>query len=189
MKLSKWNKTNKLLTFGIFVALFFLLLEFLILYNEKKTTIFVSNESKKANYIGIETIIEASNISSDKIPEIPELSENLQKRFSKNPIYPYPDGRNIFLKKEIPVIEKIIVKQPVKTKTVEKPNITYHGYYFVESEKVALLKKSSEILLVKVGAKIKDTSFKITHITSDKIIIKDYTNNSPSLEIPLSKEN
>ena len=187
-KISKWSKKNKLLTFGIFVALIFLTLEIYVFINENKTASYMQIESRKATYKSIESIVEASTISSDTIPKNPELSKNLQTRFDKNTTYPYPDGRNIFLRKERPIIEKIVVKAPVKVKTVEKPNITYHGYYFVENEKVAFIKKSSEILLVKVGAKIKDTSFKITSISSDKIVIKDYLNNSTTLEINLSEE-
>lgn len=85
-----------------------------------------------------------------------------------------------------------IVKEPISYQTIKnnrsKPNISYHGFYIMGEEKVAILKKSDDILLTKINTRIQDTNFKLTSMNNEKITIKDISNNIKEYEILISNE-
>ena len=184
----KWSKKNIFLVIGIFIVLSILIYDFFIL--RKGRNIIKTNNSKLeiVNNGITETIIEEKLKSK---PEISEITSKIIDRFSKDSVYPYPEGRNIFLREEkdevIDNLERVVIVPdiPKKEKNV-KLDLTYNGYYVVDNERVGIIKKSSEVLLVKVGTKIDDTSFKVSSISSEKIKLKDYSNKK-DYEIFMSK--
>lgn len=124
-------------------------------------------------------------------PNIPEISLNIINRFRDCAMYPFQDGRNIFLKKDKPiVIEKVINDETPKIEipVEDKLDITYNGYSIVENEKVAFLLCSGKLLLVKEGERIRNTNLKLQNIYSNKIFLTDVSKKHLSYEIILSKE-
>ena len=117
----------------------------------------------------------------------PELSSKLNDRFSTNINYPFSKGRNVFTEIEKPVIIVEAVKEAVEEVLV-KPDISYHGFFTLGNDKVAILKKEEEVLLTKVGTKVRRTSFKLASISPEKVTMTDLANKLKDFEISLADE-
>lgn len=120
-------------------------------------------------------------------PTYPQLSPNIVHRFAANTVYPYKNSRNIFKEIEQPVTIVEAVQEVIE-EVIEKPDISYHGFFTVGNDRVAILRSSDEVLLTKVGTKVRSTSFKLASITPEKVVISDLSEKLRDFEISLADE-
>lgn len=116
----------------------------------------------------------------------PALSSKIETRFESIRIYPFSKGRNVFTE-----IEKPVIIEPIKEIVEElpmTPDISYHGFFTMGNDKVAVLKKSDEVLLTKVGTKVRRTTFKLASITPEKVVVTDLSNKLKDFEISLADD-
>lgn len=131
----------------------------------------------------------SANISAPAplaVPSFPKISENIDNRFRGNTAYPFADGRNVFKEIEKPVFVEIV--QEVVEEVIDKPDISYHGFYTVGNDKIAILRNSNEILLTRVGNKVRRTNYKLASISPEKVIVTDLSNKVRDFEISLADE-
>ena len=119
-------------------------------------------------------------------PTFPELSKNIDIRFKGNTAYPYLDGRNFLKEIDKPVIVEIV--QDVVEEVISKPDISYHGFYTVGNDKIAILRNSNELLLTRVGNKVRRTNYRLASISPEKVIVTDLSNKVRDFEISLADE-
>ena len=120
-------------------------------------------------------------------PNYPALSPNIVNRFAANTVYPYKNSRNIFKEIDKPVTIVEVVQEVVE-EVIEKPDISYHGFFTVGNDRVAILRNSDEVLLTKVGTKVRSTTFKLASITPEKVVISDLSEKLRDFEISLADE-
>ncbi len=119
-------------------------------------------------------------------PSFPNISENIDIRFMGNTAYPFLDGRNVFKEIEKPEIVEIV--QEVVEEVISKPDISYHGFYTVGNDKIAILRNSNELLLTRVGSKVRRTNYKLASISPEKVVVTDLSNKVRDFEISLADE-
>ena len=119
-------------------------------------------------------------------PVYPALSDKIESRISANQLYPYADNRNVFLPAE--KVGAYIVETAVETgePVLERPDITYHGFFTLGADKVAILRFANELLLTKLGATLKRTNFSLTSVFPDRVVISDSSEGIRDFEVSLS---
>jgi len=119
-------------------------------------------------------------------PVYSALSDKIESRFSANQLYPYADNRNVFLPAE--KVGAYIVETAVETgePVLERPDITYHGFFTLGADKVAILRFANELLLTKLGATLKRTNFSLTSVFPDRVVISDSSEGIRDFEVSLS---
>lgn len=107
-------------------------------------------------------------------PVYPVLSDKIESRFAANQLYPYEAGRNMFIWPEKPGTV-FVTKEDTgeQTAVVERPDIAYHGFFTLGTDRVAILRFADELLLTKIGSTLKRTPFCLTEVTPEKIVISD----------------
>ena len=113
--------------------------------------------------------------------------EQVNDRIQGRKRYPFLDGRNIFKAIEKPVIVVDVPKIAVE-EVIAQPDISYHGFFTVGTDKVAILRKEDEVLLTKLGTKVKRTSYRLASITPEKVVVTDLSNKLKDYEISLADE-
>ncbi len=190
---------NKVLSAGIFVILLIMLLDSLVFRPMRKRSQVEEQRGKKANVSVASTqSTSSSNTPSQSasnnltppaplsVPVFPELSPNIVNRFKGNSAYPFRDGRNVF--KEIEKVEIVEVIKETVEEVISKPDISYHGFFTVGNDRVAILRNSEELLLTKVGNKVRRTNYKLASITPEKVVVTDLSNKIRDFEISLADE-
>lgn len=181
---------NKLMTAGFIAVLLIFLFDAYFVRPVRKTKELDSSVIKKtssdfevvscsqnvANTAKKSAIDVPATISKSLYPSLPPRIEN---RFVPDTYYPYENGKNIISE---------IHKPEVIVKKIVKPNISYHGFFTVGNEKIAILRISEEILLTKVGTNIRKTSFKLTSMSPEKVVFTDLSDKLPDFEVLLSNE-
>lgn len=118
-------------------------------------------------------------------PSYPQLSEKIESRFAANRVYPYDGSRNVFL---WPDNVSRYAEIEAKDNIVERPDITYHGFFTLGNDKVAILRLANELLLTRLGSTLKKTSFSLAAVMPDKIIISDTSEALRDFEVTLSEQ-
>ncbi|HNS09012.1 MAG TPA: hypothetical protein PLR50_10785 [Candidatus Rifleibacterium sp.] len=106
-------------------------------------------------------------------PVYPALSDKIESRFAANQLYPYEAGRNMFIWPEKPGTVFVSQETGEQAPVIERPDISYHGFFTLGSDRVAILRFADELLLTRIGATLKRTPFCLTEVTPEKIIISD----------------
>lgn len=190
-------KKNKTVAFGVPLIVFVLLLDNLVLK---------PNRQKKADEArGVTTQSAPATSAADsqaaapaaKTPlappkpleavSYPPLSDRVDSRFAAVQHYPYEQGRNVFVKKAeyVQVIAPVTEEQQ---ETFERPDITYHGFFTVGNDRIAILRFADELLLTKVGGALKRSPFFLRSVLPEKIIISDATESIREFEVSLSEK-
>ncbi len=118
-------------------------------------------------------------------PTYPQLSEKIESRFAANRVYPYESSRNIFL---WPDNVSRYAELENQDNVVERPDITYHGFFTLGNDRVAILRLADELLLTRLGSTLKRTSFSLAAVMPDKIIISDTSEALRDFEVTLSEQ-
>ena len=199
--LLEFFKKNKVLSIGLIVVLAILFVDGYILKPMRKAKEIGQQRGNSVNRTNTQQNTPVSNnmnMAQSNPSEIrppdpfvrvtfPELSSKLDERFSTNINYPFSKGRNVFTEIEKPVLIVEAIQEAVE-EVIEKPDISYHGFFTLGNDKVAILKKSDEVLLTKVGTKVRRTSFKLASISPEKVTMTDMANRLRDFEISLADE-
>ncbi len=121
-------------------------------------------------------------------PVYPGLSDQIERRFAANQLYPYEGGRNVFIAAEKASVMIVESGEEIVEKVFERPDISYHGFFTLGTDKVAILKFADELLLTRLGATLKRTTFSLTSVLPDKIIISDSSDGVRDFEVSLSEK-
>ena len=187
-------KENKAVSIGFFIVLLIFALDSFVLRPLRKKQL-QNTRGPKANQTMVSSPTSAKTAPSVStmtapaplvVPTFPKLSDNIDIRFRGNTAYPYLDGRNVFREIEKPVIVEIV--QDVVEEVISKPDISYHGFYTVGNDKIAILRNSNELLLTRVGNKVRRTNYRLASISPEKVIVTDLSNKVRDFEISLADE-
>ncbi len=121
-------------------------------------------------------------------PVYPKLSDKIVSRFSANQLYPFQDNRNVFLPPEKAAALIVEATGETEEPVLERPDISYHGFFTLGKDKVAILKFADELLLTRIGSTLKRTSFSLTSVLPDRVVISDTTEGIKDFEISLSEK-
>ncbi|HOY65693.1 MAG TPA: hypothetical protein PLP29_02330 [Candidatus Ozemobacteraceae bacterium] len=117
-------------------------------------------------------------------PNIPPIDPRVDSRFIAQAVFPHGEGRNVFL----PPREELRAVEPVSEAEVpvlERPDISYHGFFTMGLERVAIIKVSGRLALSRLSSKIPDTPFRLQEIAADKVILTDTENDNRPFEVGL----
>ncbi len=121
--------------------------------------------------------------------EIPQLNTNVDKRFTVKTDYPYPLRRNVFYvaKKEEPILEPTPIYTEVTASPTARPDITYHGFYNVGPDKIAIVRLAQRLLLARMGQRLDESPFVLELILGDRVLIKDLEHADGQFEVNLAE--
>ena len=190
-------KENKGFSIGVFIVLLILLFDSTVLRPMRNAKNNDMSRGKKANTAAsspASTTAKAGSAANTLTPPspidnptFPKISDNIDTRFRGNTAYPFLDGRNVFKEIDKPVVVETIVQEVVE-EIISKPDISYHGFFTVGNDKVAILRNSNELLLTRVGNKVRRTNYKLASISPEKVIVTDLSNKIRDFEISLADE-
>ncbi|PKL50966.1 MAG: hypothetical protein CVV42_01305 [Candidatus Riflebacteria bacterium HGW-Riflebacteria-2] len=192
-------KKNKTVAFGVPAIIFILLLDSLVLKPNRQKKLEesrgITTQTAPANPA---VAAQAPGIAAEKAPlappkpleavSYPALSERVDSRFSAVQLYPYDQSRNIFVQKSEQRIQVISAITGEEEETFERPDITYHGFFTLGTDRVAILRFADELLLTKVGGALKRSPFFLRSVFPEKIIISDATESIREFEVSLSEK-
>jgi hypothetical protein len=198
----EYYKKNKIVVIGVPVIVFVLLLDLLILKpsrqrrQEEKMGGTVAVVSQEAVPTAPTTDYQATDAMAPGQPEpvqtpvYPVLSPEIDTRFASSQVYPYPQGRNIFIAiesaKAAPAPELVVDDEEEAS---ERPEITYHGFFTLGRDKVAILRFADELLITRVGSILKKGPFILRSVFPEKIVIADVNRETKEFEVTLSATN
>jgi len=121
--------------------------------------------------------------------EIPPLNQKVESRFSVKTDYPYPLRRNVFYtaKKEEPILEPTPVYTEEVATPTSRPDITYHGFYNVGPDKIAIMRLAQRLLLARMGQRLDESPFVLELILGDRVLIRDLEHADDQFEVNLAE--
>jgi len=194
----EYYKKNKTVVIGVPIIIMVLLLDFFIL----KPSRLKKQQERTGTMMTTQTDVASPAMDSEPVPAdekvplkqpdpiqtpvYPALSGDIDARFSGNQIYPYGQGRNIFIRPEAgPVVETVQIEAETE-ETFERPEISYHGFFSVGEDKIAILRFADELLLTRVGSVLKRGPFFLQSVLPEKIVISDVNREIKEFEVSLS---
>ena len=190
-------KKNKVASILIALILLFLLTDALILRPSRRAKELEKQGVKANNRAASSSVNTVTPSSTAKKINPPSPlqepvwatlnTEKVNKRLRASNRYPYLNGRNIFKEIEKPVVVVEAPSLPVEV-DVFQPDISYHGFFTVGTDKVAILRKEDEVLLTKLGTKVRRTSFRLASISPEKVVVTDLSNKLKDYEISLADD-
>ncbi len=183
-ELKEYLRKNKTVAFGVPFIVGVLMLDLLILKPNREAkkkaaagpAISQTQDPTAATAItGVEADVRAPIQAPEPIvnPVYPALSDKIESRFAANQLYPYEAGRNMFIWPQKPGVVFVTQDTGEQAPVVERPDIAYHGFFTLGSDRVAILRFADELLLTRIGATLKRTPFCLTEVTPEKIVISD----------------
>lgn len=196
----EYYKKNKTVVIGVPIIIFVLLLDLFVLKpaRQKKAEERIAESRGTAAQPAARATAAAPATAQAKTPikmpdpvrppSYPKLSEKIDSRFQLTKVYPYLSGqRNIFTwgEKKIEIIPDYVEEEEIDT--YERPEISYHGFFSLGPDKVAILKTSGQLLLTKVGNMLKSSPFRLGSVFPDRVVIIDTSEASREFEVALSE--
>lgn len=187
-------KKNKTVAIGVPLIMFVLLLDNLVLKPNRLKRADeargITTQSAPANPAAVaqpDTAVKEPLLPPKPLEAVfyPQLSDKVDSRFAATHNYPYDKGRDIFARKTEQRIE-IIAATEAEEESLERPDISYHGFFTVGSDRVAILRFADELQLTKVGGALKRSPFFLRSVYPEKIIISDTTELIREFEVSLS---
>ncbi len=182
-ELKEYLRKNKTVAFGVPFIVGVLMLDLLILKPNREAkkkaaagpAISQTQAPAAAAATGVEVDARAPIQAPEPIvnPVYPALSDKIESRFAANQLYPYEAGRNMFIWPQKPGVVFVTQDTGEQAPVVERPDIAYHGFFTLGTDRVAILRFADELLLTRIGATLKRTPFCLTEVTPEKIVISD----------------
>ena len=182
-ELKEYLRKNKTVAFGVPFIVGVLMLDLLILKPNREAkkkaaagpAISQTQAPAAAAATGVEVDARAPIQAPEPIvnPVYPALSDKIESRFAANQLYPYEAGRNMFIWPQKPGAVFVTQDTGEQAPVVERPDIAYHGFFTLGTDRVAILRFADELLLTRIGATLKRTPFCLTEVTPEKIVISD----------------
>lgn len=200
----EYYKKNKTVVIGVPIIVFVLLLDLLVLKpgrvrrQEERNAANRGTTAQPAVTPTDSATAAGASFSAEKPPiklpdpvrppSYPQLSEKVDSRFELAKVYPYPHNqRNIFTHgdKKMEIIPQMV--EETSEESFERPEISYHGFFSLGADKVAILKTTDQLLLTRVGAMLKSSPFRLASVFPDRVIISDTTETDREFEVALSE--
>ncbi len=124
------------------------------------------------------------------VPKFAKVADAASSRVLGKEVYDYGPSRNVFSR---PAEEPAFRFAEVKTETPsepqgpELPDISYHGFFRMGSDRVAILRICDRLVLSKAGQKLAYSSFQLSKIHPDRIQVADTAIQDRVLEIALKQ--
>lgn len=198
----EYYKKNKTVVIGVPIIVFVLLLDLLVLkparVKKREELMGGGAATSQAMTQTAPSDFESAPVSDQQntgpisapepiqTPVYPSLSGDIDSRFAATQVYPYSQGRNIFNRVEKPVMEIVQDVLPEQEESFERPEISYHGFFTLGDDKVAILRFADELLITKVGSMLKRGPFFLRSVLPEKIIISDINQEIKEFEVSLS---
>jgi len=194
----EYYKKNKTIVVGVPIILMVLLLDFFILKpsrlrkQQERMGGPVVEQTTAAAPAAVGSALQTAEKTPLKAPDpiqtpvYPVLSGDIDARFSGSQTYPYAQGRNIFTRLPARQIVEVIEFEAEKEESFERPEISYHGFFSVGEDKIAILRFADELLLTKVGSILKRGPFFLQSVLPEKIVISDVNREIKEFEVSLS---
>ncbi len=123
-----------------------------------------------------------------RTPVYPKLSDKIETRFQLSKSYPYSSRkRNIFLAEKDAIVEFIPQDEDEIEDVYEMPEISYHGFFSLGPDKVAILKSADSLLLTKAGNMLKSSQLRLSSVFPDHVVITDVSETQRTFEVALSE--
>ena len=83
----------------------------------------------------------------------------------------------------------MVVEAPVEptVKMAEHPEISYHGFFKMGADKIAILKLSERLVLTRIGQLLLETPFVLQAVLPDRVILIDTQEGNRKLEITFNE--
>jgi hypothetical protein len=122
------------------------------------------------------------------VPQLPNLDPRVESRFMATDRYPYVDSRNVFYKPRTKTASFAPVSAPASHEgdRVERPDLTYHGFFTLGPQKVAIVRLGDRLVLTQVGQRIRDSAFLVQEVWPDHVVITSTDDPGRSFEVTLS---
>ena len=136
------------------------------------------------------------------VPKIHDFSLEVKKRFAwddndptndglqnRTKRYPFGPSKNVFkspwIREETPQLPQMVVKE-----VVEKilPSFTYHGFFRMGKERIAILKRANRVLLTRAGGPVRETDYLLQSIAEDRVVVTEKNDHSKVFEIALMEK-
>jgi hypothetical protein len=192
----EFYKKNKVAVIGVPIIIGILLLDMLVLKpgRRKKTEgtqlAVTTTTAEVAPVAGGPAADPLAPPAPLNVPVIPPLKAEVERRFLAVDTYPYPATKNIFLppvKAEGPVvIAPTSSEKPLAPEVVQRPEVSYHGFFVIGEERVAILKQNQRVLLRPAGSRLPGTPYLLSAIALDRILLRDTTESGQEFEVLLS---
>lgn len=108
---------------------------------------------------------------------VPQLDQRLESRLLATGSFPFRDSKNIWYKVEKTVEKPLIVEELVapveESQVLERPDMSFNGFFKMGHDNVAILKTAERLLFVRLGQRIGETPFVLTSIYPDRAVITD----------------
>ena len=197
----EYYKKNKTVVIGVPIIIAILLLDFLVLKPARQKKLEERNADNKpqttqsapattAKKTAAKTAEKAPIKMPDPIrpPVYPPLNSKINERLQLSKNYPYPTNqRNIFRAEKDDSIKIIPEMQEEIAQTMVRPDISYHGFFSLGADKVAILKSTGRLILTKTGANLKSSPFRLASVFPDHVVIVDTDNTDRAFEVALSE--
>lgn len=121
---------------------------------------------------------------------VPPLNTRVESRFAVQTDYPYAQGRNVFYvaKKDQPIAEPVAITTDESVpEPVARPDITYHGFYNIGPDKIAIMRLAQRLLLTRMGQRIDESPFVLELILGNKVLIRDLDHVDGQFEVNLAE--
>ncbi|NLI78828.1 MAG: hypothetical protein GX442_20600 [Candidatus Riflebacteria bacterium] len=195
----EFYKKNKVAVIGVPVIIGILLLDMLVLKpgRRKKTegdqpaaTVATAEQAPSAAAPGIDPLAPPAPLN---VPALPLLRPEVARRFLAVEDYPHPATKNIFLppiKAEAPLVVVTPGETPsvVPEVVIQRPDVTYHGFFVIGPDRVAILKRNGRLLLLRSGHGLPGSPFVLRAIESDRVVITDTGNADREFEVTLTPD-
>lgn len=119
---------------------------------------------------------------------VPPLEKDVEKRFTSAKEYKYVTQRNMFEPFYKQGTEGPVVTAPVEATgevIIQHPDITYHGFFTIGQDRVAILKLSGRAILTRAGQKVIETPFVLEAIYPDRVEVVDTDDQTRRFEVAL----
>ncbi|MGM0599883.1 MAG: hypothetical protein ACQETH_08730 [Candidatus Rifleibacteriota bacterium] len=197
----EYYKKNKTVVIGVPIILAILLLDFFVLKPARQKKLEERNADNKPQTTqsapatqGKKSPEKSQEKAPIKMPDpirppvYPPLSNQINERFQLSKQYPFPSNqRNIFQAEKDDSIQIIPEMKEEIAQTVVRPDISYHGFFSLGPDKVAILKSTGRLLLTKTGAMLKSSPFQLASVFPDHVVIVDTDNTDRAFEVALSE--
>ncbi len=108
---------------------------------------------------------------------IPPLNTAVESRFVATERFPYGATKNVFepfyKSDDLPAPIAAPSEEVAAPTVVERPDISYHGFFTVGIDKVAILKLADRLTLTRVGQKLCETALVLETVQPDHVTIRD----------------
>lgn len=182
----EFYKKNKVAVIGVPIIIGILLLDMLVLKpgRRKKTEgtqpAVTTTTAEVAPVAGGPAADPLAPPAPLNVPVIPPLKAEVERRFLAVDTYPYPATKNIFLP-PVPAERPVVIvptslEGPPAPEVVQRPEVSYHGFFVIGEERVAILKRNDRLLLLRAGHGLPGSPFVLKRIQADRVTIVDTEN-------------